>query len=506
MGSRPLARRTHDLPRQLASQPHRRHCSLGAANVSDCRTTRSRSSSSVSSGCICKGCSATTPPLAASPSCRLKHHRSLSLLRRRQSVLSRAVAAATSDHGSSVSHCLAAPDSASAASVAVAAALPEPTYSVGGERASLTHGKVQHIQQQRPQRQFTQSHANAAAANAALRRLVQIAIRVLFQLSAPYRLFRVQTLALTSTPPLPAATVPALLAPARALALKTATVSNEAGSLTAANSRSIPPSPPFSEHPSAHAATTIAGAKCPSVAVSPHPAACPPYLSLLSPPASPAVTALQRCPPQAPATSSLLSPPDSALSTATAAAAPSLSVGPASSPALAGALRNDRRELARIRALTLFAASLQLRHQRAYAAAAAAARRSADGAGVDAGVEARLNHQYGHHHHVLCALLLSARVVFAALRRGLPALPAALASPARLLLAGCVLAEAQLSDFQTRTASWATAAGIGGAGEEWTAADVAGAKRAALDLLQFDTGISAEEYALWMGRAGLFSN
>ncbi|KAJ1565119.1 hypothetical protein HK405_013120 [Cladochytrium tenue] len=133
-------------------------------------------------------------------------------------------------------------------------------------------------------------------------------------------------------------------------------------------------------------------------------------------------------------------------------------------------------------------------------------------------------------HHVLHALLLCARIVFAALRAGRPALPAALASPSRLLLAACALSEAQLCDAQTRATTWAALAGpsappgqaasaegtgSGGGGFEpadgggdaaggWSAVDVAAAKRAALNLLAFDTAVSLDEYAAWVSRAKAF--
>ncbi|KAJ3313621.1 hypothetical protein HDU76_002597 [Blyttiomyces sp. JEL0837] len=72
-------------------------------------------------------------------------------------------------------------------------------------------------------------------------------------------------------------------------------------------------------------------------------------------------------------------------------------------------------------------------------------------------------------------------------------LPPSLRSPTRLLLAGLILAESQLSDAQTPCSAWARVAGIAEG-----AVGVAMLKRDALVHLCFDVGVREGEFAAWV--------
>ncbi|KAJ1559110.1 hypothetical protein HK405_011973 [Cladochytrium tenue] len=173
-------------------------------------------------------------------------------------------------------------------------------------------------------------------------------------------------------------------------------------------------------------------------------------------------------------------------------------------------LEHDRPVLSRIKALTAFMISLPQRHLLATSApnvsssSSSTRRRHVSSAAV-AACPAPPPSQA---HHVFFALLYVSRMVRAAILARRP-LPAELASPSALFLAGCMLAEAHLCDAQTSTATWARV--VAGSGATPASAGVspasaaAAVKRAALLLIGYDTHVRVEDYLDWLYRVRCFS-
>ncbi|KAI9358292.1 hypothetical protein DFJ73DRAFT_794073 [Zopfochytrium polystomum] len=91
------------------------------------------------------------------------------------------------------------------------------------------------------------------------------------------------------------------------------------------------------------------------------------------------------------------------------------------------------------------------------------------------------------YHAVILALLFVKRLL------ALPEVPAALCTPTKLLLAGLVLADAELCDSTVSMRTWAAVTGARGGG-----AQVAEIKRAALAALQFCVTVDADTYSAWL--------
>ncbi|KAJ1539105.1 hypothetical protein HK405_013197 [Cladochytrium tenue] len=90
-------------------------------------------------------------------------------------------------------------------------------------------------------------------------------------------------------------------------------------------------------------------------------------------------------------------------------------------------------------------------------------------------------------HSVILGLLFVKRLL------ALPEIPPSLSTPTKLLLAGLVLADAQLCDSTVSMRTWAAVTGARGGG-----AQVAEIKRAALEALSFGTTVDADTYSRWM--------
>ncbi|KAJ1569478.1 hypothetical protein HK405_004080 [Cladochytrium tenue] len=308
----------------------------------------------------------------------------------------------------------------------------------------------------------------------AYRQLVNLTVRIIYQLTAPFGLFHAH------------AAVP---------------IYGRHGATTANSTTTTFPTA------STHRPTVISSP--PAFVASP---ACrvptfssPPAVQLATPPPSPLdphKSHMDDCPVASPAPQPQSSDPAAAAAAEAARTVLRLQ--------LQSLLEHDRPVLSRIKTLTAFMISLPQRHLLATSTPATGSSSSSTRRRhvSSAAVAACPAPPPSQAHHVFFALLYVSRMVRAAILANRP-LPAELASPSALFLAGCMLAEAHLCDAQTSTATWARVVSGGAAAAVSAgvspASAAAAVKRAALLLIGYDTHVRVEDYLDWLHRVRCFS-